>query len=271
MGTIFDQVVEFIDTKVKLPEVDFPDVSGAHTAEEIELAAERVRRHWSLGVGPIAHMVRVVERAGAVVAFFKDASTEVDALSITSRRPVIVRNDAKTSPFRMRFDIAHELGHLVLHEGHVTGDRKTETEANRFASAFLMPRSTFMKVFPKRGSRIDWAGIRALKLEFQVSKAAILYRAKSLELLDDDQYRGAVITLKNRGEAIQEAEDAFCQKEEAEIVTKALDVLRVHHKLGRDAVARQLDVNPALLAQILPASPELDVPPRAKPMLQLVK
>ncbi len=128
-----------------------------------------------------------------------------------------------------------------------------------------------MKAFPKRGSRIDWPGIRALKLEFQVSKAAILYRAKSLELLDDDQYRGAVITLKNRGEAIQEAEDAFCQKEEAEIVTKALDVLRVHHKLSRDAVAKQLDVNPALLAQILPASPELADPPRVKPILQLVK
>ncbi|MDR7070484.1 Zn-dependent peptidase ImmA (M78 family) [Pseudoxanthomonas japonensis] len=271
MGTIFDQLVEFFDTKVRLPDVDFPDESGAHTAEEIELAAERVRRHWSLGVGPIAHMVRVVESAGAVVAFFKDASTEVDALSITSRRPVIVRNDAKASPFRMRFDIAHELGHLVLHEGHVTGDRKTESEANRFASAFLLPRSTFLKVFPKRGTRIDWAGIRALKLEFQVSKAAILYRAKSLELLDDDQYRGAVITLKNRGEAIQEAEDAFCQKEEAEIVIKALEVLRVHHKLSREAVAKQLDVKPALLAQILPVSAEIAEPPRAKPVLQLVK
>ena len=271
MGTIFDQLVEFFDTKVRLPDVNFLDESGGHTAEEIELAAERVRRHWSLGVGPIAHMVRVVESAGAVVAFFNDASTEVDALSITSRRPVIVRNDAKASPFRMRFDIAHELGHLVLHEGHVTGDRKTESEANRFASAFLLPRSTFLKVFPKRGTRIDWAGIRALKLEFQVSKAAILYRAKSLELLDDDQYRGAVITLKNRGEAIQEAEDAFCQKEEAEVVTKALEVLRVHHKLSREAVAKQLDVKPALLAQILPVSPELAEPPRAKPVLQLVK
>lgn len=271
MGTIFDQLVEFFDTKVRLPDVDFPDESGAHTAEEIELAAERVRRHWSLGVGPIAHMVRVVESAGAVVAFFNDASTEVDALSITSRRPVIVRNDAKASPFRMRFDIAHELGHLVMHEGHVTGDRKTESEANRFASAFLLPRSTFLKVFPRRGTRIDWAGIRALKLEFQVSKAAILYRAKSLELLDDDQYRGAVITLKNRGEAIQEAEDAFCQKEEAEIVTKALEVLRAHHKLSREAVAKQLDVKSALLAQILPVSPEIAEPPRAKPVLQLVK
>ncbi|WP_338334977.1 helix-turn-helix domain-containing protein [Xanthomonas euvesicatoria] len=271
MGTIFDQLVEFFDTKVRLPDVNFPDESGAHTAEEIELAAERVRRHWSLGVGPIAHMVRVVESAGAVVAFFNDASAEVDALSITSRRPVIVRNDAKASPFRMRFDIAHELGHLVLHEGQVTGDRKTESEANRFASAFLLPRSTFLKVFPKRGTRIDWAGIRALKLEFQVSKAAILYRAKSLELLDDDQYRGAVITLKNRGEAIQEAEDAFTQKEEAEIVTKALEVLRVHHKLGREAVAKQLHVNPALLAQILPVSPEITEPTRTKPVLQLVK
>lgn len=271
MGTIFDQVVEFIDTKVKLPDVDFPDESGAHTAEEIELAAERVRRHWSLGVGPIAHMVRLVERAGAVVAFFNGASTEVDALSITSRRPVIVRNDAKASPFRMRFDIAHELGHLVLHEGHVTGDRKTESEANRFASAFLLPRSTFLKVFPKRGTRIDWAGIRALKLEFQVSKAAILYRAKSLELLDDGQYRGAVITLKNRGEAIQEAEDTFCQKEEAEIVVKALEVLRVHHKLGREALAKQLDVSPVLLAEILPASSAVTESPRAKPVLQLVK
>lgn len=271
MGTIFDQVVEFIDTKVKLPDVDFPDESGAQTAEEIELAAERVRRYWNLGVGPIAHMVRVVERAGAVVAFFKDASTEIDALSITSRRPVIVRNDAKASPFRMRFDIAHELGHLVLHEGHVTGDRKTESEANRFASAFLLPRSTFMKVFPKRGSRIDWAGIRALKLEFQVSKAAILYRAKSLNLLDEDEYRSAVITLKNRGEAIQEAEDVFCQKEDAEIVTKALDVLRIHHNLGRDAVANHLSVQPEMLAEILPACSDVAEVPRARPVLQLVK
>lgn len=270
-GTIFDQVVEFIDTKVKLPNVDFPDESGAHTAEEIELAAERVRRHWSLGVGPISHMVRVVERAGAVVAFFRDASTEVDALSITSRRPVIVRNDAKASPYRMRFDIAHELGHLVLHEGQVTGDRKTESEANRFASAFLMPRSTFLKVFPRRGTRIDWAGIRALKLEFQVSKAAILYRAKSLGLLGDEQYRSAVITLKNRGEAIQEAEDAFCQKEEAEIVVKALDILRVNHGIDREALALKLNVEPEILAEILPVASETVVSRHAKPMLQVVK
>lgn len=251
-GSIFDDVVEFIDTKVRLPKVDFPDESGAETAEEIERAAERVRAYWGLGFGPISHMVRVAERAGAVVAFFEDASTEVDALSIISRRPVIVRNDAKQSPFRLRFDIAHEIGHLVLHEGLVTGDRKTESEANRFASAFLMPRSTFLKVFPRRGTRIDWAGISELKMEFQASKAAILYRARSLGLLDESQYKGAIITMKNRGESIVESEDRFINKEATEVIGAAMKILSEHHKISHADLARRLEVTPKFLSQVLP-------------------
>lgn len=251
-GSIFDELVEYIDRRVRLPVVDFPDHSGAESAEQIERAAESVRAHWGLGFGPIDHMVRVVERAGAVVAFFQQASAEVDALSITSRRPVIVRNEAKKSPFRQRFDIAHELGHLVLHEGHVTGDRKTEAEANRFASAFLLPRSTFLKAFPRRGSRLDWLGIRDLKLAFKTSKAAILYRARSLGLLDDAQYRGAVITLKNRGEGIEEAEDALAEREVGEIVSLALDVLKNAHGIGAIRLARDLGVRPEFLKEIIP-------------------
>lgn len=268
-GSMFDEVVEYIDKRVRLPAVDFPDHSGAETAEEIERAAERVRAHWELGLGPIAHMVRVVESAGAVVAFFREASAEVDALSITSRRPVIVRNDAKKSPFRQRFDIAHELGHLVLHEGHVTGDRKTESEANRFASAFLLPRSTFLKVFPKRGSRLDWAGIRDLKLTFMVSKAAILYRAKSLGLLDDAQYKSAVITLKNRGEAIEEAEDSLVQKEDSEIIAQALQVLAHGHGIGAYRLAADLNVTPEFLSEIVPLP--ADQPAISRAQLRVVK
>lgn len=268
-GSMFDEIVEYIDKRVRLPEVDFPDHSGAESNEAIERAAESVRVYWSLGFGPIANMVRVVEKAGAVVAFFHEASTEVDALSITSRRPVIVRNDAKKSPFRQRFDIAHELGHLVLHEGHVTGDRKTESEANRFASAFLLPRSTFLKAFPRRGARLDWSGIRDLKLTFKVSKAAILYRAKSLDLLDEGQYRGAIITLKNRGEAIEEAEDALLQKEEGEIVGQALQIMQNSHGIGATKLARALDVKPEFLRRVLPLGDDEVMPRKAE--LRLVK
>lgn len=272
-GTIFDQLVEFIDTKVRLPTVDFPDESGAETTEEIEQAAERLRAHWGLGFGPISHMVRVVERAGAVVTLFQDTSTEVDALSITSRRPVIVRNEAKQSPFRLRFDIAHELGHLVLHEGQVTGDRKTESEANRFASAFLIPRSTFLKAFPRRGSRLDWIGISKMKMDFQVSKAAIVYRARSLGLIDDYQYRGAVIYLKNQGEGITEKEDPYCIREQPETIAAALKVLYEHHGITHDALAENLGVTPEFLLEILPSQVSLHraIVQKVRPALQIVK
>lgn len=268
-GTVFDEVVDFIGTKVRLPAIDFPDHSGAETIDEIERAAEKVRIHWGLGYGPISHMVRVVERAGAVVTFFHDASTEVDALSITSKRPIIVRNDAKKSPFRLRFDMAHELGHLVLHEGLTTGDRKTESEANRFAAAFLLPRSTFIKAFPRRGSRIDWNGLSEMKMEFQVTKAAILYRARSLGILDDYQYRGAIITMKNRGESIDEIEDKFIISEEAEVLPAAMKILHESHKISHQDLANKIGVTSQFLSQIVPSNVEATKTP-TPPKLRLV-
>lgn len=39
-----------------------------------------------------------------------------------------------------RFDAAHELGHLAMHTHTVPRNREAELEADRFASAFLMPR-----------------------------------------------------------------------------------------------------------------------------------
>jgi Zn-dependent peptidase ImmA (M78 family)/transcriptional regulator with XRE-family HTH domain len=269
-GALFDSLVELIDSKVRLPHVDFPDLSGAHTPDELERAAERARIHYGLGLGPIAHMVRVVERAGAVVAFFEEASAEVDALSIVSQRPVIVRNDAKRSPGRLRFDIAHELGHLVLHEGQVTGDRVSENEANRFASAFLIPRSTYLKVFKFKGSRVDWSLLRELKLIFKVSKAALLYRARTLGLINEEQHRGAVITLKNRGEGVEEAEDALMALEDGEVLPQALQVLRNGHGMTNAMLANSLLVRPALLAKIAPLQDEVaDLPDR--PRLTLVR
>jgi len=267
-GTIFGQVVDFIAKRVRLPDVNIPDHSGCTTAEQIERAAELARSHWGLGLGPISHMIRVVEHAGIVVAFFNEASAQVDALSIACKRPIIVRNDAKKSPFRQRFDIAHELGHLVLHEGQITGDRKTESEANRFASAFLLPRSTFAKAFPKKGGRLDWAGIRQLKLTFGASKAAIIYRARSLELIDDNQYRSAVITLKNRGEAIEEAEDGLVAKEVSELIPKSLDVLRNAHGISFSDLANALLVSPDFLKQIV--TQPLDDAPARRAALRIV-
>ncbi len=255
-GTIFSQLANYIDKHVALPNVDFPDHSGSVTFEEIERAAERTRSYWGLGLGPIDNMVRVVEHAGALVTFFRDASTEVDALSIPSSRPIVVRNDAKESPFRQRFDIAHEMAHLILHEGIVTGDRTTETEANRFASAFLLPRSTFSKVFRSRGRRLDWQCIIDIKMQFGTSKAAILYRAKSLGLISESTYKSGVIYLKNSGQSKQEDEDHLVEREQAELLIKSLKVIYDYFGISFYDLADEIGVQPELLGNVMPDIPD---------------
>ena len=223
---MFMQLVAYLDSNLKLPEVSIPSFPNLSSPEEIEQAAESCRRHWGLGLGPIDNMVRVAERAGALVTSFSSISAEVDALSFASKRPIIVRNEAKQSACRQRFDIAHELGHFVMHAGQQTGDRVTETQANRFGSSFLVPRSMMATHWPKlKGSRLDWIGIREFKMTWKVSKAALLYRARQLGLIDDNQYKSGVITLRRTGEASGEREDKSIPLESPRIAMQALQTL----------------------------------------------
>ena len=205
-GTLLDTFVSHIDRKLELPRVDFPDVA-AKNAEEIERAAEHCRRHWRLGFNaPITNMMRVVENAGAIVTYFGGVSERVDALSMDRRRPIVVRSAAKESLCRQRFDLAHECGHLVMHRGVQTGDHDTEDQANRFASAFLLPRTGFINEFP-RGSVLNWPALYKLKLRWKVAVRAIVRRAFDLQLITANQYRSANIHLMKTGQSKVERHD----------------------------------------------------------------
>lgn len=246
------RVVVLLDKELKLPAVRIPQFPDAQTPEEIERAAEVCRREWGLGLGPVANMFHLAEHVGAVVATFQSVSKEVDALSFVVHRPIIVRNDAKESICRQRFDVGHELGHSCLHDGRVTGDRLTEQQANRFSGALLLPRTMMAKLFPRpRGSRLDWKGLRDFKLTWKASKAAILYRARQLELLTDAQYRSAVITLKRTGEAVNEHEDGEISPEYPSLLKQALKVLVEQKGHSIAGIAEALGINQQMLSDIV--------------------
>lgn len=251
-GELMGRLVSYLDRELRLPDLRIPEVSNVYTAEDVERAAELCRREWGLGLGPIAHMSRLAENVGVVVTSFQSVSKEIDALSVAIQRPIIVCNEAKESVCRQRFDIGHELGHFVLHTGMVTGDRITEGQANRFASALLIPRTMMAKLFPKpRGARLDWVGLREFKLTWKVSKAAILYRARQLELISDNQYKTGVITLRRTGEASSEKEDHLISPETPELLPRSLAVLAEKKEIYGEEIASALRVMPCLLQEIV--------------------
>ncbi len=252
-GDVFGRLVQAIEKEIKFPSVIIPEFSNATTPEEIEDAADYCRNEWGLGIGPISNMTRLAENIGAIVTNFQGLSREVDALSVALHRPVIVRNDYKKSVCRQRFDIAHEIGHFVLHAGKLTGDRVTENQANRFSSSLIIPRSMMLKFFPKtRNNRLDWRAISEFKLEWKLSKAALLYRARQLELINDQQYKSGFITLKRTGEAIEEKEDYLISSELPEILFNSLSLLMERKNISIDYLASSIGVKRLFLEDFLP-------------------
>ena len=219
----------------------------------IEKIAEGARERWKLSLdAPIDNMVDVAENCGAVVTYFDGISDKVDALSVNRRYPIIIRNSAKESICRMRFDLAHECGHLIMHNGVETGCKKTEREADTFASAFLFPRKAFVKEFPKclgvRG--ILWPEIYRLKNRWKVSAKAIIYRAHYLGFINAQQYRGANIYFSQTRQTRKERGDELIPKETPHILESSIDLLKTELGISFEAIAVQIGVTPELLAQI---------------------
>lgn len=187
-------LADALEEYVRLPEADVPQVPVAPDAqvEELEQAAQHVRKHWQLPDGPVGHLVRNLEAHGVLVARLPVADQGIDAYSHRQGdRPVVILGTDKADAARSRFDAAHELGHLVCHLEADPGSTQ-EQQAHAFAAELLMPRIAMLEVLPRRFSLRAYA---QLKQTWGVSVAALLYRARQLQVLSDASYRRAVIGL----------------------------------------------------------------------------
>jgi Zn-dependent peptidase ImmA (M78 family) len=124
---------------------------------------------------------------------------DIDAFCFTRNGfSYVFLNTSKTAE-RQRFDIAHELGHLVLHsesEMSPSDSREKEQQANRFASAFLMPRSSLQA---QQLENPTLERIFAAKRYWKVSALAMTHRLHALGLLTDARYRSFCIELADKG------------------------------------------------------------------------
>jgi len=191
--------------------IDFPiftplEVNSNNLPEE---AATALRNYWELGNKPIENIIFIAEEKGVLVTTFETSTDTIDAFSqmvdVDGQSIYLIGYSSnKTSASRIHFDIAHELGHILMHEWSediemLSKDefKERENEANLFASAFLLPKDTFYYDVKQRPNSIPY--YTELKKKWKVSIAAMIRRAYTLEVISYQEYQNMMRDLQRRG------------------------------------------------------------------------
>lgn len=225
---------KWIDDRFDLPT---PSIPRFEPGLDPELAAMALRREWGIGERSIKNMVHLLESKGVKVYSLDIDATEVDAFSMWyGEQPFVFLNTKKTTE-HSRFDAAHELGHLVLHRHGYNQGVDAEKEANQFASAFLMPRSSIIATAPRF---VTVASLIKMKKTWGVSVAALNYRLHSLKLTSEWVNRSICIELSKLG--FRTSEPDPIPPENSQVLEKVFSALRLE-KISRVEVARQLNLH----------------------------
>ncbi len=214
-----------------LPGPDVPDLR--HHQERPEAAAMALRARWGLGDKPIKSMVALLEFKGVRVFSLAEDCRELNAFAFwQGETPFIFLNNNRSSE-SSRFDAAHELGHLVLHQHGSPAGRRAEWEANAFAGAFLMP-ATSVNAYAPRTHSIP--RLTAAKHFWNVSLGALAHRLHELGHISEWNYRSLCIEMQKTGLRVSEPESA--PRELSQVFDKVFTALRAEG-IGKKELAAQ--------------------------------
>ena len=223
-GALVRDMVSVLEEHVEFPEVEIPEVMDAEmlTVRHAEGAAVAVRAALDLGHDPIPNTIDLIEQLGAVVVPMNQGSRRVSAFSCwTGDRPfVFLNHHDDNARSRTRFDNAHEFGHLVLHADVSPGNREVEVQADRFASAFLLPRVAFLDEHPRR---VHWDELLRMKRRWGVSLAALVRRGYDLGVYSEAQYRRAYVELNRLSWRQREPDEEALPDETPTMLLTAVD------------------------------------------------
>lgn len=232
MGGFGYMLDRWIEERFRLPQPDVPSMVG----EDPQVAAESLRRHWQLAGSPIGDLMRLLESKGVRIYSLQDpAHGEARETSAYSdwfdNKPFIFIN-SKMSAERIRFTLAHELGHLILHDNQKTDSRIVEKEADAFASNFMMPADDFIAHAP---SLVTIPAIVRHKKRHGVSAMAYVVRLGQLRLISDWLYRSTCAEMSHLGYRTHEPEGM--PRETSLLLSKVFQHLRTQGTSKADIAA----------------------------------
>lgn len=192
---IIADVQDRLERWVKLDEV-FPPSESMHfvvpaqlprrieNLDAIEEVALAMRDAWELGHNPIPELVDTLEEHGIrVIVTPYMGSERFDGLAARVGEMPVIAIGSEWPGDRQRFTLAHELGHLLLHD-RVAEGLNEEKACDRFAGAFLVPGPVVVEALDAKRRWLEPRELLLLKQEYGLSMAGWTYRARDLGVLD---------------------------------------------------------------------------------------
>lgn len=193
------QIGRLLNSAERQADYSFPTVAIDEFRGRPESVATYLREFWRVPRGPISNLTELVEHFGGMVIVMDFETTLIDATHIwePGLPPLFFINSVIPGD-RYRFTLAHEVGHAVMHHVKLTDD--PETDANRFASQFLMPRKDIQR---------DLSGLKMqvaiqLKRVWGTSIQSLIRRAKDLNQITQSTYRHMMTALSAGGYRMEE-------------------------------------------------------------------
>lgn len=254
-------IVEYLSKYFDFPALNLPLIDGKSNVydietHEIEAAAQLLRESWELDSAPMPNLVELAEKNGIVVYRTSFATETCDAFSeFRENHPVIGLSSDKKSYYRSRFDLAHELGHLMLHRNIKSSSLKKpvefkllEDQAHYFAGCFLLPEESY--------SKDVWAPsletFRSLKPRWKVSIAMQITRCNNLGLFGtEDETKRAWINLSRRKWRNREPLDDSTPAEEPSLIKNSIKILLDSEIKTKKQIADDLLIPPGDIERLL--------------------
>lgn len=181
-------------------------------ADVISMVA-RVKSDWKLGDDGINNLIDVLEENHIKVIEI-EAPDSFDGLCgyVNQSNPIIVLNQNFPSE-RKRFTALHELGHLVLNFDPSITPKRREMMCNLFASEMLISKDVFIEKIGANRKDISLQELQDIQMQFGISIDALMYKAKSLNIITENRYTTFCIK-KNSSSAFKQEVEADRYKPE---------------------------------------------------------
>ncbi len=222
--------------------------------DQLEETALELRQNWNLGIDPIENLTQLFEDQGVKIGLVSGFE-HFDACTFIADGVPVIASKAELPGDRLRFNLGHELGHLIL---DVKEGLDSEAACHRFVGAFLAPKQAVCLELGSRRTTLDMNELFLLKKKYGLSMQAWIFRARDLGIISDNaasrlfqRFRANGWHRNEPGEALPTerplrmerliyralAEDLISRSRAQELLGEPLQLLWATEALQQDGVA----------------------------------